>query len=202
MSKLVESAFRFMEFNPVYNSNILMQDKYIYFKKKKIFNEETEDLTRRDLSDILKYILIFADRKSPLWDEKDFETRHMEAMYWSEVKSTAAIKEIEGKGEVYLSMLHEYFKGTAGHIYQQWISQKIAYDDLCSILRTPSVEASFINTKRALFQQIDSFRVDLMKVEAELFPTEELTALLAKAAMSESLGGWAEKYAKKIEGFK
>lgn len=201
MSRLTESSFRNMEFNPVYNSNILMQDKFPYFKKKKIFNEENEDFTRKDLSDILKYILIFADRKSPLWAEKDFEERHNEAMYWAEVKRKNVIQEIEGKGERYLAMLHEYFKGTAGHVYQQWMSQKMAYDDLCSILRTPSIDASFINTKRALFQQIDSFRVDLMKVESELFPTDELSALLAKAAMTDGLGGWAEKYAKKIEGF-
>lgn len=201
MSRLVESSFRHMEFNPVYNSNILMQEKYPYFKKKKIFNTETEDFTRRDLSDMIKYILIFADRKSPLWDEKDFEARHAEALYWAEVKSKLVLQEIEGKGELYLSFLHEVFKGSAGHVYQQWVSQKMAYDHLCNILRTPSVEASFINTQRALFQQIDSFRVDLMKVESELFPNDELSALLAKAAMTEGLGGWAEKYVRKIEGF-
>lgn len=153
---------------------------------------ELLDVDLADLDKIIRFTIVFADPLSPMASERDFEFR-----------VNATISLLNHKGERYISlvksghfffhlMLYEYFKMVNSFKYESWFSAKMGLHQMNLMLRTGAQKDL---DRLKYMQSIESLTLQVVKMEAELFPDPYTAKIIAEQATKSRLGGYAEQYA-------
>lgn len=198
--KLIEADFLKMTYNPVVcGQHTFMWVKYPYFQKKPIFCQPKEGFDKQDLNDMLKFVVLFVDRQSPIYNETDSAERQKLAMKWGmiEKNGSRAYNLIVNEDEYYREVLYEYFKSINNYMFEMWYSQKIQYHNLCKAARMPFeqlIETSF-NSLKALQTAMDDSLKMLAKTEEKLFNDLRIRDMVGEEQDKVYVEAYAEQYA-------
>ena len=164
-----------------------------------VYAKKVKPWTVMDLSTLLKYVIVFIARDSPLWEERDFVLRKSKAIEALKIKSGSSVfQEIEEEGVLFHDFVFEFFKMINSHLYEQWFTTKIQVQSFNKYLRTkpdPEDILKEMTTRKMLQKDMDGFSKALIKMEAKLFDDETLAELISDSATQNAIGGYAEKYA-------
>lgn len=198
-----EIDFIKMQYNPLAVSRYeTMWQKYQWFYSKTIFYQPQPPAEEKDLNDIIKFVVLFFDKQSPLFTEIDLEIRKIEALKWAKVdKKSIAFKIIDEDTEYYQNICFEYFKAINNYTFEMWYSQKIQYHNLCRMARMPYEE--LLQTPTQSLKQLqtaiqDSMEI-LIKTETQLFNNERLRDIITPKAEKLYTEAYAEKYALTVD---
>lgn len=153
---------------------------------------ELLDIDLADLDKIIRFTIVFADPLSPMAAERDFEFR-----------ANASIGLLKHEGERYITlvesghfffhlMLYEYFKMVNSFKYESWFSAKMGLHQMNLSLRASGQKDL---DKLKYMQSIDAMTLQVVKMQAELFPDPYTAKIIADQATKSRLGGYAEQYA-------
>jgi hypothetical protein len=202
---LKEEDFKGMELNPFAPfGRTPIFEHYRRLGTHKVFSNIPDRYSKNgwnkfNMSTLLKYVIVFIDRDSPLWEERDFAQRTRKALDVLNIKDDSLeYFEIEQEGELFQDFVFEFFKLINSHVYEQWFTTKMQVHTFNKYLRQapdPKNLIKSINTKKALAKEIKQFSEDLVKLESNIFDDERLAKLISDKSTQNAIGGYAEKYA-------
>lgn len=174
----------------------LVQDCYKFFAKKAEFYIPDEGRTEMELSYLLRFIIIFVNKKSPYYKETDFLYREKMCLEWSNIdRRNSVYKDITEKSEWYLIVLLAYFRTVNDVEYETWFSLKMALHNFNDMIRKGGTKGSDINAIKNLTMELPALVQTVLEAQQKLFPDEETMELINATAVSDSVGNWAEKHA-------
>ena len=150
-------------------------------------------ITLPDLNKLIKFVVIYIDPLSPLFEEKDFEQRATMAMEdLGFKKSEKFFQHFENNTLFFQNLVFEYFKMVNNHEYEAWYTMKINLHHINKRLRDPSTQLS---DRRQLTKAITDFQEDLIKLENKILPDDYTMNIISDLATADNLASYAEKYA-------
>lgn len=204
--------FAEMTLNPfVVPDGVFMQDFYEVFKRRSVFKTLPQNISKLsekeresylwnfpDLDMFLRYIVIFIDPESPMYNQTDFDYKKKQALMLLEVEPGSNVhNEIESEGRYFFLAVFEFFKIVNDLQYEEWFSQKINFHHATDILRQPIpvTDTSAINARRNLATSLPELRKTLLKLQASLFKDKRTEKMIVNMATEDSVGGYAEEFA-------
>lgn len=208
MAKKDYSIFEGMSLNPFAVPAGKGMDHYKMFKSKvfwkRNFGGESsyEEFMITDIDLLVKFVVLLVDPESPYYDERNFDLRVDKCKRILDIdKESDVCKEIDSDGDMFVSILHEFFKRINNHVYETWFSMKMNLHQMNMYLRRPPTPdrngnvAQDINARRQLSQVIPELTFELVEMEMQLFPDDRLQRLISERSSDDGLGGPAEQYA-------
>lgn len=162
--------------------------------------------TKKDLSLLVSFVILLCDPNSPFCEERDFVERKamcMEALGIG--RDTLVGKVIIVEHWWFGGVLSAYLRLLNTPLFDTWISLKINAEQTKAFLRrplqdiasngkaSPGIEA--MDLRRKIANDLKKMDAELLEVERMLFPDAQTKELVNEDATSESLAGYAEKYA-------
>ena len=210
MAKKDYSEFDEMSLNPFKVPAGKGMDHYKIFKSKAFWKHD--ELTNKDgdpfvldfaeIDMLIKFVVLIVDPQSPYYDERNFDLRLDKCLRALDIDKKSSVgKLIEEDSDVYVKILHEFFKRINSHIYETWFSMKMNLHQMNLYLRRPPVPdrngnvAQDINARRQLSQVIPELTFELVEMEMQLFPDDRLQKMISERSSDDGLGGPAEQYA-------
>lgn len=205
-----------MQFNPFdLKRNELIWDKYPQLTKRRILCqwELPEAKYRPDprwydgfkefhASEVIKYVILFIDTDSPLYEERDFDVRKAIALELLEfTQLSKAKREIEAQTEYLSRVIYNFFILVNNTPYEKWVSLKMNFHQMTRFLRKPLDESSpvtALRVKNETAREIDVFEKGLLNAEYLLFKDDRLKRMISDQAIDQSIVGYPEKYAKTL----
>lgn len=203
--------FEGMEFDPFAAfGNTLITTHYPRLGKIKGFSYLPEDYEAIgwkavNLSRLLKFVIIFIDKQSPLFDERDVEKRKRAAMKVLGIKKEdLEYPEIIDERELFREYVFEYFRLINDMYYEQWFTLKHQIHTFNKYLRKPLTSdpdkiSAEVNARKGLTKEIDNFTDKLQSLEAVIFDDERLAAIINEKTVQNSIGSFAEQFAQDPE---
>ncbi len=174
----------------------LVQDCYKFFAKKAEFYIPEDSRNEMELSYLLRFIIIFVNKKSPLYKEKDFLYREEVCLEWAGIdRRNSVYKDITEKSEWFLVVLLAYFKTVNDVEYETWFSLKMALNNFNDLIRRGGTKGADINAIKNLTMELPALVQTVLEAQQKLFPDDETMDLINATAISDSVGNWAEKHA-------
>jgi len=205
---MVRSDFSKMEFNPFDTFG----DTYIFKHYKRlgqvpVFSVVTPEMKAlkwkgRNLSNLLGFVIIFIDTQSPMFDERDFDKRKEESRKVMKIdKDSVEWAAIEEENELFSEVVFEFFKLIHDADYEQWFTYKMQIHDFNKFLRKaltsdPKRVAVELNARKALMKELGNMKEHMQELEADIFDDIRLLQMISKKSTQNSVGSYAEKYAK------
>jgi hypothetical protein len=158
------------------------------------------------LSDMLKFIVLFIDKNSPFWNERNINYRTDVCLRYAEIKKgTRAYENITSGSDWYMSLILEYFIFVNDRMYEEWLSQVMSHRTLCHYLRMPNLgddPEKSVKAHADLQARLSSVSASISTLELQLFPNDkQIQATVASAAArkqeNNSILGYAERFALK-----
>jgi len=160
---------------------------------------------KNNIDRMLRFVVVFIDPQSPLFEERDFMKRRKLAKKVIGIKKDDVENaEIEDEAEVFQELTYEYFRLIHATNYEQWFTYKMQIADFNKYLRTPIEKsaqkvAQEVNARKSLMQQIGSFTEEMQKLENVIFNDDRLAKMINEKAVQNSIGGYAERFADEPE---
>jgi hypothetical protein len=204
---MAKEDYEGMEFNPFAPfGDTPMVEHYPRLEKVKAFSfipEEYEELgwDKFNLSTFLKFIIVFIDDQSPLFEERNFEKRKAEARKIVGIKQDSLeYEELHSEGMMFRELIYEYFRLIHSIEYEQWFSYTMQIHAFNKYLRRPLTSnpdklSADVNSRNNLMKQIDTFTEKLQSLEAVIFNDDRLIKIINEKAVQNSIGGYAERFA-------
>ena len=214
-----QKDFEGMQLNPFgVPSGVKIFNHYNLLKMSRIIGMIPDDINKQahyaafsptDLDILLRFIIAMYDTESPLYGISNLEDKKQYAIDLFKRKypmdnHTEFWAEVSSEGELFEQKVYEFFVLINEHDYEHWISLKIQIHRFNKELRSPFKVAKDgtitknLNARRAISKEINALKAQLDAVEIRLFPdNKRLSKKMAAVSMSNSIGGFAEKYAMK-----
>lgn len=149
------------------------------------------------LDNLVKFCFAYAGRKSPLFKVKDSKKRRMLAETIAGCGDNSRIS-IELKDESYERILHRVFKIECNYELEEYLSLVEMLHNWTRVLRTdPSEDPAIIAKQISVRAQLPSLRLDIEKLESELFADKDAAQEYVVVRDATELVGYAERQAKK-----
>lgn len=207
-----QQDFSEMELNPFgVPKGVKVFDHYRLLKMSRIIGQVPKGIpgswSPDDLDLLVRFLILMHDTESPLYAVSNLEDKKKYAVdllskKWPMDKWANIWSEIAKEGDLFLQKLYEFFVIINEHDYEHWVSLKIQIHRFNEELRSkfkPDKSGSIaanLNARRAISKDINQLKSQLDSVEARLFPdNKRLARKIAAVSMSQSIGGFAEKYA-------
>lgn len=154
---------------------------------------------------LLRFIIVFSDSESPLFDYGDFDQRKKVALltckYFAKNRETYTrmALEITRDTDYYHLMLTEYFKMRNTLQYENWFSMKMNMHHITEYARKkPSGTniAQEMSQRQKIQENLSDMNYKLIELEYSLFKDESLGRILAEKATEDSNTGFVEMKAK------
>lgn len=150
-------------------------------------------ITLAELNKLIKFVVLYIDPLSPLFEEKDFEHRTNVAMEdLGFTKKEKFFKHIENQTLFFKNLVYEYFQMVNNHEYEAWYTMKINLHHINRKLRDPSTDLS---NRRQLTKAITEFKTELIELENKILPDQYTMNIVSDLATADKLASYAEKYA-------
>lgn len=167
----------------------------------KMFKErkETSVPSKRELSLLLSYIIIYTDRNSPFYTETDIRQRERQCMQALVINSKTMVWRMIRERHWYYNMLLTCYLKFSQPLFSAWLSVKTSLDLIEEQLRSPldtaDMEKDVDNRTKWAEKTVKMIR-DLMALEKELFRDEDTSELVSETVTADrGMGGYAELYA-------
>ncbi len=176
--------------------NRLMTEVHPVLAARQIFLRGAEkcDLSLTELDKLCRFVVLFADEGSRFYREKDYAARVKGCMEELKISKTSLLgKEILEKGDTFLEMLTEYFKIANNVRFEAWLSLKMEFHALTSMMRSKvSMDDLAMGHRLKLAEQIEKISKQVAEWDHKLFPDANTARLVSQTV---SKPNYAEKYA-------
>jgi hypothetical protein len=155
-------------------------------------------LSATDLNNMVKFVVLMVEpRGNPLAKERNFDVRADEAWGLIGVGRDGGLRKFESQGHWWFhNTLFEYFKLTWDTTYQEWFSQKMAYQEMTRVLAMPMMQTEAdkddVKTRLDISNALGKFRDRIAALESTIFKDQQTTEIVTIQAWSDRI---AEKYA-------
>lgn len=155
---------------------------------------ENCSLSLTDLDKLCRFVVLFADEGSKYYREKDYTVRVRICLQDLKLPAQSAVgKEILQKGDTFLEMLTEYFKIANNVRFEAWLSLKMEFHSLTSMMRSEVTMTDVaVGNRLKLADQIHKISVQVAEMDHRLFPDANTARLVSETV---SRPNYAEKYA-------
>lgn len=156
-------------------------------------------LVAQDLEDMVRFVVLMVEpRGNPLSRERNFDIRAEEAWRLVGTRQNSELRKLQKMGHWWFhNTLFEYFKFTWDTVYQEWFSQKMAYQEMSRVLAMPMLQTEAdkddVKTRLDISNALEKFRTRISALESTLFgDSETLEIVTVNSYFPDRL---AEKYA-------
>jgi hypothetical protein len=154
---------------------------------------------KSDLSLLLSFVILFVERSSPFWSERDFKERQVLCLQALGVRPSSLVWKLVTKDHwYYRSMLTVYLQFRNEADFSTWLSLKKNIEWMNERLQAP-VEGDMgdeMDARSKTLTSLMKFKKELEAVEKALFRDDETKDIASESvATDEGMGGPAELYA-------
>ncbi len=154
----------------------------------------------RDLDQLVRFMILCCDRKSPFWDEIEYEERLRLCMDAVSIGVRQDLGKMILKGHWWVNLVMKaYFNLRSDDYLSTWLSLKVAASDLRMFIRQSVSEVAdaekFIRAKLAAMKDLEDLDRKVADMEVKLFPHSEMARNVMDASSADEIGGYAEEFA-------
>lgn len=165
------------------------------FKEK----EEKEIPSKRDLSLLLSFIILFCEPGSPFYEERDFGERRAMCLQALGVDPESLVGQmIAGDHWYYAGLLAVFLRLLNSSQFDTWLSLKTHAEQMKTYLRQPIAGKidEVIEAKTKIATQVGKLDKELAEVEKSLFRDRSVMELVNESVTADAgMAGYAELYA-------
>lgn len=177
-----------------------MIELYPALSRRKAFTaipEGVDNFSFADLDKLIRFVIVFIDPQSPVYEETDFDYRKalaLEALGYK--KSERFYEEVSENTDLFNSVLFTYFKMVNNLLFEQWYTMYMNLHIVNQKMASPDAIAD--SERRQTSKISKQLYDDLVELQHSLFPDEQTARIMAEKSSEEDLGGYAEQYAQEV----
>jgi len=174
-----------------------MIDGYLWIEYDRLKNFHCpESWDESDYNSLLKAIIAFCDRESPLSEIRDIPKRWKRVYKDFGIKAgSAAHSEISSLGKLFNGTMFNYFLLLNDSDYEMWLSMKIHFHSLTMELRRLYFDERSLAIRATISKSLPDLKKEIQSLEAKIFKDQYLQRIITEEAVQDLLGGYAEQFA-------
>lgn len=155
----------------------------------------------RELDLLVRFMTLCCDRKSPFYDESDWDERRRLCIENVGIQKSTVLHKMIMQGHWWFNtVLTAYLNISANDLFSSWLSMKVATADIRLFMRQSVAEVSdpekHMRAKIAAAGELEKMDQKVMALEIRLFPNSEMAIAAMEASTADEIGGYAEKHAR------
>ncbi len=159
---------------------------------------EKEVPTKMDLHLLVSFTILFCDRHSPFYEERDFGERKALCMEALGIKAESLVgRAIIEDHWWFAGVLTAYLRFTEPR-FDTWITLTISNEQNKAYLRRPLPDKGLnemLDLRMKISKGLKAADADIKEVEDALFVDRRTRDVVVEAATEDGMAGWAEKFA-------
>jgi hypothetical protein len=201
--------FESMQFNPFRDEGKSMVEMYPRLRRVRAFRGKHP---RIDLDVLLKFVVLYIDPQSPVYDITDLEERAGKVVKILGIKERHAVyNEINHHllppdqqgdwGFIFDNFVFEYFRIVNNHEYEYWFTMKSDYHQQCQFLRSappsdPETAALDATRRQKVADGLEDKKNKLLVTEERLFRDPRVRRIIENySTKDDDIAGYAERFA-------